>query len=380
MNITILGAESLGVRGLSCLVELKDRKLLIDPGVALGWSRHGLLPHPFQVAIGAGIREKIITELKDVTDVVISHFDGDHCPLYNPNPYQLGIHAVKNSAVNCRIWAKGPGNSSPLQQRRRKELAETLGQDLHNAEGMKDGSVEFSFPVPHGLRDDKKNMVMMTTIKEQGTTFVHASDIQLLDEKTIDTILDWKPDIVLASGPPLYHYSSSSFQWHREEAWRNAARLSSHVDTLIIDHHLLRSEEGIDWLNRLKETARCNVFCAADFMKRKPLLLESWRKELYEWLPPLKDWHEHYKQGKTDVGDYRSKGWELLISKGKIKPCKWYYACPIKYYTDKGKLKPYWIENYCLVSNKNCIRYQMEERGEHHPDNMLPNGEVRGEL
>jgi len=238
MDITIIGAESLGARGLSCLVELKDRKLLIDPGVALGWSRHGLLPHPFQVAIGAGIREKIVTELEDVTDVVISHFDGDHCPLYSPNAYQLGIHDVKNSMANCRIWTKGPDNSSPLQQRRRKELGETLGQDLRNAERMKDGSVEFSFPVPHGLRDDKKNMVMMTKITEQGTTFVHASDIQLLDEKTIDTILYWKPDIVLASGPPLYHYSSSSFQWHREQAWRNALRLSSHADTLIIDHHV----------------------------------------------------------------------------------------------------------------------------------------------
>ena len=63
MIIKILGAESLGVRGLSCLVELKIRKIFIDPGIALGWSRYGFLPHPFQIAIGAGIREKIIVWL-----------------------------------------------------------------------------------------------------------------------------------------------------------------------------------------------------------------------------------------------------------------------------------------------------------------------------
>lgn len=60
--------------------------------------------------------------------------------------------------------------------------------------------------------------------------------------------------------------------------------------------------------------------------------------------------------------------------------CKWYISCPIKKFTDEGKLERYWIENYCLVSNKNYIRFQMEERGEPHPDNMLPNCEVRKDL
>ena len=57
MKIRILGTESLGVRGLCCSVELKGRKILIDPGIALGWNRYGFLPHPFQVAVGARTRE-----------------------------------------------------------------------------------------------------------------------------------------------------------------------------------------------------------------------------------------------------------------------------------------------------------------------------------
>jgi hypothetical protein len=39
-----------------------------------------------------------------------------------------------------------------------------------------------------------------------------------------------------------------------------------------------------------------------------------------------------------------------------------------------------WIENYCLISNNECVRYQKEEKKEWHPDNMLPNGEIREDL
>ncbi|MBN1104353.1 MAG: hypothetical protein JXL84_13125 [Deltaproteobacteria bacterium] len=380
MIIKIFGAESLGVRGLSCSVELKSRKIYIDPGIALGWSRYGFLPHPFQIAIGAGIREKIIEALKGASDIIFTHFDGDHCPLRNPNPYQLANHDIEDSLSDCLIWARGPNNSPPTQQRRRKELAETAGKGLQSPEGMKHGPLEFSAPVPHGQQGAAENMVMMCRIEEGGETFVHASDTQLLEEKTIEVILDWKPDVLLVSGPPLYHYSGSSFDALGEKAWQNARKLSSHVDTVIIDHHLLRSEEGIDWLTRLKHSSGNKVYCAADYMKREAIFLEAWRKQLYEWLPVCKDWHEDYRQGKVDFGDYRIKGCEVLIANGKIKPCKWYYACPVKVHTDTGKLERHWIEEYCLVNNKHCVRYQMEERGQYHPDNMLPNGDIRQDL
>jgi len=94
---------------------------VIDPGVALGWSRFGFLPHPFQVAVGAQIREKIIEELKDATDVIFSHFDGDHVPLLDANPYQFKIRFSKESLLNVRIWAKGPEYSSELRKREEKQ-------------------------------------------------------------------------------------------------------------------------------------------------------------------------------------------------------------------------------------------------------------------
>ncbi len=63
------------------------------------------------------------------------------------------------------------------------------------------------------------------------------------------------------------------------------------------------------------------------------------------------------------------------------KQCKWYPVCPVKYYTDAGKLDKKWTQNFCLAENwKNCIRYQKEEAGIYHPDNMLPNGTIDEDL
>ncbi len=60
--------------------------------------------------------------------------------------------------------------------------------------------------------------------------------------------------------------------------------------------------------------------------------------------------------------------------------CKWYEVCPMKRFREEGKLKEEWIKRYCKGDYKSCVRYQMEEKGEPHPDNMLPNGEIRKDL
>jgi len=56
--------------------------------------------------------------------------------------------------------------------------------------------------------------------------------------------------------------------------------------------------------------------------------------------------------------------------------CKWYSVCPIKSYTDAGLLDPKWVTAYCKGDWGRCIRYEMEERGESHPDWMLPDGSL----
>lgn len=56
--------------------------------------------------------------------------------------------------------------------------------------------------------------------------------------------------------------------------------------------------------------------------------------------------------------------------------CKWYPVCPMKHYTEAGWLDARWVKEYCKGNWRACIRYQMEERGESHPDWMLPDGSL----
>jgi predicted metallo-beta-lactamase superfamily hydrolase len=302
MRIEILGAESLGVRGLSCVVEVEDRKIVIDPGLALGYYRYGLLPHPAQVAVGEQVRQKIIAELKDATDVVMSHFHGDHVPLPNANPYQLKAQQVAPLCRTIRFWTKGPDGLSHNMVHRRESLGKVLGRDLPNTEGQRDGPLVFSPPVPHGEPHNRLGTVMMSRIESEENVFVHASDIQLLDGKAVSWILDWQPDIALVGGPPLYLSRFSSKQ--RKRAWKNAQRLARQVDTLILDHHLLRCEEGLAWLDRLSSETGHRVICAADFMERSRCLLEAQREQLYEEMPVPEGWHEAYARGDADTHCY----------------------------------------------------------------------------
>jgi len=62
------------------------------------------------------------------------------------------------------------------------------------------------------------------------------------------------------------------------------------------------------------------------------------------------------------------------------KDCKWYPVCPMKWFYEKGELDKKWIQNYCMGDWGKCIRYQMEEKGESHPDWMLPDGSIDDRL
>jgi len=304
MQIEIMGAESLGVRGLSCAVEAADRTIVIDPGLALGYERHGLLPHPAQVAVGERVRRKILTALERASDVVMSHVHGDHVPLPDANPYQLKAQRVAPLCHDTQFWVKGQRGLSSHMIERRAALSKTLNRDLPSADGWTEGPLVFSPPVAHGEPNTHLGTVMMTRVKDDETVFVHAPDIQLLHAKAISMILAWRPDIALVGGPPLY-LSRLMGPRRRRRAWKNAERLARHIDTLILDHHLLRCEEGLSWLDRLSFKTGHRVICAADFMERPRCLLEARREALYEEMPVPPGWHEAYSRGEVDTSSYR---------------------------------------------------------------------------
>ena len=56
--------------------------------------------------------------------------------------------------------------------------------------------------------------------------------------------------------------------------------------------------------------------------------------------------------------------------------CNWFDVCPLKRFYEQGRLDKKWIEDYCWGDYSRCIRKKMEEDGEYHPDNMLPDGAI----
>ena len=302
MNIEIIGTESLGVRGLCCFVTTAKQRILIDPGIALGYNRYGLLPHPFQVAVDERIQKTIIQRWSEATDIVISHFHGDHIPLVDANPYQFNIKKITGLNLDVRIWAKDLSHLHPIEEKRVESLSAILKNDLTSAGGTKQGVITFSGPVSHGGKRNNPQTVMMTRIEED-RVFVHTSDTQLLDDEAISQILDWEPDIVLADGPPLYMPNKLSKE-QAKRAWRNAKRLSREVGTLILDHHLMRDYTGLKWLKWLSSETGNNVICGADFMKQPRMLLEARRKSLYRDMPVPAGWHEAYGKGRVSTDRY----------------------------------------------------------------------------
>jgi hypothetical protein len=296
--LEIIAAESLGVRGLCCRVRLPACTLVIDPGLALGYRRGGLMPHPVQVTAGRRVRRAIVRALGTATDVVLSHFHGDHVPLVAANPYQLSFQDLPPQVGSLNCWSKAEDPAGPMG-RRFQDLKRLFGTNLRIAEGCREGPLSFSEPMPHGKPGGPGGTVMMTRIEAPQGVFVHASDIQLLNHEAVDQILDWHPDIVLAGGPPLYLEVIGPAD--RRIAWENGLRLAKGVATLILDHHLLRNRQGIEWLADLSAAVGRRILCAADFMKKPRRLLEADRAQWYRKTPVSDTWHADYARKESDL-------------------------------------------------------------------------------
>ena len=85
-------------------------------------------------------------------------------------------------------------------------------------------------------------------------------------------------------------------------------RLAANVDILIFDHHLMRDQQGLKWIDALSAETGKQVYCAADFMGRKRLLLEAERTKLYKTIPVPTHWHEEYAKGLINAENYISAG------------------------------------------------------------------------
>ncbi len=281
MEIEILGTETLGVRGLSTSID----RILIDPGVALGFSRYNLHPHPVQAVVGDEVKGKIVSAWESAEDIIISHLHGDHIPLLNPNPFQLGIEVLPSNS-DARIWVKAEKFCRGVERIRFTALKRRFGDQMVEAKpGVGDGLLEFIGPFPHTGRSN--TMVLGTIVRKDGT-LLHLSDADISSWEVIRAAKRINPDFIIADGPSLYRLDRE----YMKSYLSRASKLVNSCGSLIVDHHLMRCDEGVKWLNSLKKIGegKCNVFSASEFMLRPFTMLEAWRRTLYRLIPVSNNW------------------------------------------------------------------------------------------
>ncbi len=287
----MIGCESLGVRGLSCFIVVGNRSVLIDPGVSLGYVRYGLHPHPLQAAFSELTKALITSCWLRATDVIVTHLHGDHVPLYNANPFQFPLSLIGGLNNHAVLWVGSLSGVAAFERVRFERLRECFRGEVVRVNGCissSDGFIEFSGPYRHGL--SRKARVMAVKVGSESDSVAHLSDTQLLTDEVITKVRSWRPKVVITDGPPLYRLYGVLKEKVASKALINASKLADYADYVIIDHHVCRDLDGAKWVDTLRSYIGNRVMSAADFMGMPRLLLEAWRKVLYEELPTRNDW------------------------------------------------------------------------------------------
>ena len=283
MKIIPLAFDSLGVRSTATWVET-DRKILIDPGAALGPLRYSLPPSKIEYRRLEELARVIISYAEKSDILIVSHYHYDH---YFPEQdfYEGKILLIKD-----------PKNKINYSQKQRgKEflgLLDNKPQRIEFADGKEfefgKTRLKFSPPFFHGKEYSKLGYVLITSVSYQGEKILHASDIQGPQTKTTtDWIISEDPDILILSGYPTLLMGWRFSKFGLLESNQNLIRILSQtkVNTIILDHHLVRD---LHYLNKIEEVLKTaeklkkKVITAAEFLGKKPDFLEARRKELYE--------------------------------------------------------------------------------------------------
>ncbi|PWT76772.1 MAG: hypothetical protein C5B60_03670, partial [Chloroflexi bacterium] len=147
--------------------------------------------------------------------------------------------------------------------------------------------------VPHGEDESGLGWVLLSIVEKSGESFVFAPDVQgPIDPETVNLILREKPTLLVMGGPPTYLRGFKVREEFFQTALQNMETLASQIETVVIDHHVLRDEGWSEFLKPVRDTAEKNghrVITAAELLKRESEPLEYRRKEFYEHEKPSAD-------------------------------------------------------------------------------------------
>jgi predicted metallo-beta-lactamase superfamily hydrolase len=290
------------------LVETPDVKLLFDAGASLCPSRFGLPPHPVEFQTIARLRKRIAEAADKVEIVTISHYHFDH---HTPSYEDWLINwTEKNETArqiyqDKRVLLKNPREKINPSQRHRAWLFQKTGgkhaKTLEAADGKtfrfgKGTALHFSEPVTHGSESAPLGWVIMAQVTYEQEGFVFAPDVQgPMSNHALELIKAAKPDVAMVGGPPFYLGSFKVDEAQLQQGLRNLTILAEAVPSVILEHHALRDVAWRDRMRQVYEAARKAgnvVKTAAEFAGLENVFLESRRKQLYEEMPPSREFEK----------------------------------------------------------------------------------------
>lgn len=299
IGVTPLAFESLGVRSMATFVETPDVRILIDPGVALG-PRFGQLPHPLEYEALQEARGAIRGAASKADILTISHYHHDH---HTPNFVDTvwlfsGPEEFEAIYTDKVVYARDIRQQINFSQRRRGwifgRVAKKYVKELRIADGAAAEfgatKLRFSQPVYHGESESGLGWVVMTTVERDDIKVMHTADVQgPMSDDTLRLILAEDPQLLVIGGPPLYLTGFKVAQSSFDAGIKNLAEIARRVPSMIVDHHLLRSEGWRAEASPILATAEQaghRLRSAAEYLGREERLLESQRQELYKRYPP----------------------------------------------------------------------------------------------
>ena len=310
IRVLPLAFESFGVRSMATYVETDDLKLVIDPGSALG-PRFNLSPHECEYLALARSRERISDAARGAEGLTVSHYHFDH---YVPS-FEDWLWVWSSPELAERLYrgklilAKDIAANINFSQRKRgymfQKFNSKLAEEIRVADGGKfefgRTELEFSKPIYHGPSGSKLGFVLMLAVRTPNCCFLHAPDVQgPMYVEPLKWILDQSPEVLVMGGPPTYLGGFKVESSELETAQRNLVELAKRIPQLIVDHHLLRSLDYLDYLSPAVASAKKagnRVVTASEFLGQEPEPLEARRKELHQCEPVGREWYERLERG-----------------------------------------------------------------------------------
>ncbi|ARM75067.1 MBL fold metallo-hydrolase [Acidianus manzaensis] len=287
MKIEPLAFESLGVRSQATFIETPDVKILVDPAVSLAPRRYGLPPHQKEVDTLVELAKKITQKANEADIIIITHYHYDH--------HDPGYIIPKEIYKDKIVYIKDPKENINLSQKRVRapkfiNSIRGLPKTLESADGKEvtfgSTKIKFSPAVPHGA-DERLGYVVQVAITDKDQTILITSDIEgAPKDMHVKFTQEVKPNLIIIDGPLSYLLGYALKEEDLNNSINNLEKIVKEgLDTMIIDHHVLRDLNYKNVLNNLYEIARsvnAKVETAAEYLHTEPNILEARRRELFK--------------------------------------------------------------------------------------------------